>query len=194
MLFVCLARGRNISIFHCWLSSPKILSCIQEHWSCFKNIFNLVPYHTGKSCNQVPHLSVLGDAYFLSPPFGCFVLHLESLGFKLSATVCEATGISVLERGASPWSLFFGCYFEGWVRRLVNDLLSHLGETSNVDGLYEEFFFILPRLIMTRYIRNPTGIQFWVLSARIHSTGLQEAGFGWLEDMGCIKRLFLLAY
>lgn len=51
---------------------------------------------------------MLGEAYFLSPPFDYFVLlDLQSLGFKLSATVCEAEGTSVLDGATSLQSVLW---------------------------------------------------------------------------------------
>lgn len=117
--FLCLAKGRGISIFHCWLSSPMILSNIQEHWNCIKYVFSLVPYHTEKSHYQVPHLSVWGEACFLSPPFDCFVLlDLGSLGqsclsprVRLWVLLCwrEPAPVAVCSLGVSSRA-----ELEGW--------------------------------------------------------------------------------
>lgn len=127
--FVRLAKGRGISIFCCWLSSPIILSNIQKHWNRIKNMVTLVPYHTEKSHDQVPHLCV-------SPPFDC------PFRWRLSGTgaVCRCAWACGHCWNREQLFLPRCCLgvTEGWAGRLVGGWLAFLGEPNEADGLHEE--------------------------------------------------------
>lgn len=175
--FVYLAKGRGISMFYCWLNSPTILSNIQKHWNHIKNMVSLVPYHTEKSCNQVPHLCAC------LCPFRC---RLSGTG---AACCCaRACGHCWNRESSFPSALLFGrdwgpswkaggwlaCFSRwAWWSRWI------AWGVSCCCGLCQVWLDAaeIPELLSS---------ESWL---SVYSTGLQGTEVMKLEDTSCIKRL-----
>lgn len=156
------------------------LSNIQKHWNGIKNMVSLVPYHTEKSCDQVPRLCV-------SLPFDCCPFRCRLSGTGAVGQCARTCGHCWNRASSFPSTLLFGCdwglswkaggwlacfsRWTQWSRWIAWGVLRHSGwhqlwlDTSEI-----------PELLSSK------------LCLCVCSTSLQGTEVPRLEDMSCIKR------